>query len=169
VTIRRSRQLVALASIALVGTGCGGSSQRSSTSASAHPGISAADWAVLTRINTYVTAYNNANIPWSNVYKRGNRAAFLRVQGGYTEQMSQATKRIEVAVIDIRNPALHDLLRRIGHAYAKETPAVVEVDNSVVNGDERAAQRAIRDVQAAAQYKIDAIDRLAQRFPEFKP
>jgi hypothetical protein len=87
----------------------------------------------------------------------------MRASRGLTD----ATRRIQIAIIDIQNPRLHDLMRRLGKAYADETAAIVEADNSVVNADQRAGQRAIQDLQTAAQHKIDALDALSRSFPGF--
>lgn len=144
-----------LLGVALVAIGlgaCGGQSSSSSASSS----TSASDNAVEQRIASADSAWNKASASWINAYKSGNRALFLRVQARYTQRMTQAVGRMQVAVSDIRSAPDRQLVRRVVDATAAETAAIVEIDKAVVNNDTLSEQLGLHHLTAAVRQKQSA-------------
>lgn len=144
--------LLVAALVAVGVAGCGGGSSSSSSSAS----VSASDAAIAHRIAAYFTAWNSASGSWIKAYKSGNRAAFLRVQSRYTQGMTQALRRIQIAVSDLRAASDRRLARRVADATEAETAAIVEIDKAVVNNDTIGERLGLQHLTAAVRQKQNA-------------
>jgi hypothetical protein len=162
------RRIAALLVLAVL-TGCGGSSGSSSpapSTSSSRQSLADADATVVSKLDGYITRWNKAITPWSKAYKSGNGQKFLSVQERYTAQMNDAAIRIRLGSSQIADPVLRGLMRRLGDAYRSQLRAVVAVDNSVVNGDLKAGQKAVAQLQRAADHKITVGQTLADRYPQ---
>ena len=130
-------------------TGCGGSGSTSSSSAGSS---SAANVTIAHRFAAYIGAWNDASGSWLRAYKSGKRNAFLQVQSRDTNQM-------RIALAHVENEARHitgsngTLARRVADATARETAAIVEIDNAVIKNDPSAARRGLNDLVKAAEQK----------------
>jgi hypothetical protein len=120
---------------------------------------------VINHLDSQVTAWNRAIKPWSVAYRSGDRARFLSVQEKYTGRMYVASVRIRLGVVGIADPPLRTDLTKLARAYRAQYEAVLGVDNSVVNGDLRAGQRAIVRLQRAANHKVDVVAALVDDYP----
>jgi hypothetical protein len=147
--------------LAAVALGCGSDSDSESDAG----GLSQHDAEVIDEINGYVDAWNRPSSAWNNTYKSGDRAAVLRTQGRNTQRMHEASIRIRLSASQIEDPNLRRLVRELGGAYRRQLRAVVAVNNSVVNADLKAGQRAVARLQRAGDGKIRAVERLVDRYP----
>jgi len=128
--------------------------------------LSAHDFAALAKESALIDSWNHAVHKWSFAYKSGVRSRFLQVEGHYTDQMQLASLHIRIGADAIDNIKLRSLQRQLGDAYRQQLRAIVAANTAVINKDQKAGQRAIAQLQVAADHKLRVIERLAAAFPE---
>lgn len=152
--------------VVAVAAGLAGCASQSDNQDARSGGLSEPDARVIQKVRSYVNGWNRAAGQWSRTYKSGNRMRILRTQDRNAQRLHEASIRIRLSASQIENADLRRLMRQLGDAYRRQFHQIVAVNNSVVNADLKAGQRAVASLQRAGDAKIRVAERLTDRFPE---
>jgi hypothetical protein len=72
---------------------------------------------------------------------------------------------IRIASSQFADPKLRAGMRDLGDAYRAQIRAIVKVKDSVVNGDLKAGQRAVAQLQRAGERKLRLVEKLVDEYP----
>lgn len=123
------------------------------------------DAKLIARVDGYVGEWNAASGDWSRIYESGDRAAFLKAQRALITRLHKVSLRIRLTASQFADDRLRSDTRRLGEAYRGQFHAVVRVDDSAVNADLRAGQRAIAQLHRAGERKLRVTERLVDEYP----
>jgi hypothetical protein len=84
----------------------------------------------------------------------------------WTERMREASGRMVLTALKFDDPGLRHLMLRLARNYRERLRAIARVNNSVVNGDLQAGQRALDDLNEIANDAIPLVGQLQDKYPD---